>query len=316
MSTSTSPRRSRMITAVVAAAAVGVLAGSLGTMALRDGGTESTATPSAESSTATTAASTDGQTVELAHDVSGSGPLVVLIHGITEDRRSWDPVTPQLAESATVLRVDLRGHGESPAAPTDGDYRPTTLAADVHAVVEQYAEDDQAPIVIGHSLGGIVATAYASDFPTEAVVNVDQPLELGAMQGNVLAMEDDLRSDAFNDTMLGMFAGMYGDLDQNDVTRLDAIRSPNQDAVLGIWGVLLDLDAEELTAVVEDYSTIPEDVRYLSVQGMAVPEDYPAWLDAQIPQNEYQVWGEVGHYPHLIEQDRFVELVSEVVAGS
>lgn len=53
-------------------------------------------------------------TAPLAHDVTGSGPLVVLLHGITENRHSWDPI--HLEDRYTVLRVDLRGHGRLPAS--------------------------------------------------------------------------------------------------------------------------------------------------------------------------------------------------------
>ena len=55
-------------------------------------------------------------TVELAHDIHGEGPLLVLIHGITENRQTWDPLLEDLATDHRVLRGDLRGHGDSPAA--------------------------------------------------------------------------------------------------------------------------------------------------------------------------------------------------------
>lgn len=66
--------------------------------------------------------------VELAHDVQGSGPLLVLVHGITENRHSWDPITADLAATHRVLRVDLRGHGESPSADV---HDVASLAADI-----------------------------------------------------------------------------------------------------------------------------------------------------------------------------------------
>ena len=80
-------------------------------------------------------------TIELAHDIQGDGPLLVLIHGITENRHSWDPLLDDLAADHRVLRVDLRGHGDSPTA--DG-YAVDELAADVHALAAAGAEKEHA----------------------------------------------------------------------------------------------------------------------------------------------------------------------------
>ncbi|TVR36498.1 MAG: alpha/beta fold hydrolase [Nitriliruptor sp.] len=102
-------------------------------------------------------------TVELAADVTGAGPVLVLLHGITEDARSWEPLVGPLATDHTVLTVDLRGHGRSPEADT---YDPVSMAADVHAVLVREGLDDDPPLVVGHSMGGLVAVAYGAMFPT------------------------------------------------------------------------------------------------------------------------------------------------------
>ncbi len=181
----------------------------------------------------------------LAHDVSGSGPLLVLVHGITEDRRSWDPV--DLSGSFTVVRVDVRGHGDSEAAEP---YDIPTLATDIHDTVAQLQEKgavpDGPPIVVGHSMGGIVATAYGALFPARAVVNVDQPLHLAGMQQQIQQAEGMLRGEQFPLFIHGMFAQMAGELDPGEVERVNALRAPKQDVVLGMWSPLLDDSPEEL----------------------------------------------------------------------
>lgn len=251
----------------------------------------------------------------LAHDVTGSGgPLLVLVHGITEDRRSWDPLLPALAARGTVLRVDLRGHGGSAPAGPDGDYLIGTLAADVRAVVEQVAAPGQPTVLIGHSLGGVVATAYGAAYPVQAVVNVDQPLALGAMQGQVLAMEPLLRSEAFPAVIGEMFRQMYGALDPEQIARLDGIRRPEQQVVLGVWSMMLEQTPEELAALVDRTAAVPAEVPYVVVQGIPTGPDYPGWLRERLPQLRFEDWGAVGHYPHLHEPDRFLALVDEVLA--
>src|SRR3954469_18024783 len=70
----------------------------------------------------------------LAHETSGSGRPLLLIHGLTESRRMWDPLVPALAADHLVLRVDLSGHGES--GPSEAGYGPDVMADQVAAVVD------------------------------------------------------------------------------------------------------------------------------------------------------------------------------------
>ncbi|WP_051297777.1 alpha/beta fold hydrolase [Brevibacterium album] len=165
----------------------------------------------------------------LAHDLTGDGPLLVLIHGITENRSSWDPI--DLTTAFTVLRVDARGHGDSPAGDA---YDPATLAADVHDTVEALRPGAR-PLVVGHSMGGLIATAYGARFPASGIVNVDQPLALRGLQEHVRTAEKALRGDGFREFILGLFAQMYGDLDPAQTARLDALRARIPQAVHEVW---------------------------------------------------------------------------------
>ncbi|BAJ75775.1 N-acylhomoserine lactonase [Microbacterium testaceum StLB037] len=248
----------------------------------------------------------------LAHDVSGSGPLLVLLHGITEDRRSWDPV--DFTDGFTVVRVDLRGHGASAA---EEPYDIPTLATDVHDTLAQLAENDvipgELPVIVGHSMGGIVATAYGALFPARAIVNVDQPLQLAGMQGQVQQAEGMLRGADFPLFIHGMFAQMAGGLDAEELARVNGIRSPRQDVVLGMWRPLLEDSPEELAALVSGLTRIPEDVPYLVITGLDAGPEYAAWLQREIPQAVQEVWQPPTHYPHLVDPARFVERVEAFV---
>ena len=95
--------------------------------------------------------------VEIGWESVGEGLPIVLIHGVTQTRRFWDPITAGLAERFRVLAFDLRGHGESGGA-TDYSYR--AMTQDVAAVVDAAGVSE--PVVVGHSLGGLVATAYTA----------------------------------------------------------------------------------------------------------------------------------------------------------
>jgi len=248
----------------------------------------------------------------LAHDVSGSGPLLALLHGITEDRRSWDPV--DFTDGFTVVRVDLRGHGASTA---EEPYDIPTLAADVHETLAQLAENDvipaEPPVVVGHSMGGIVATAYGALFPARAIVNVDQPLQLAGMQWQVQQAEGMLRGADFPLFIEGMFAQMAGGLDADEMARVDGIRSPTHDVVLGMWRPLLEDSPEEVAELVSSLTRIPADVPYLVITGLDAGPEYAAWLQHEIPQTVHEIWQPPTHYPHLVDPARFVERIEAFV---
>lgn len=245
-------------------------------------------------------------TVPLRHDVAGTGPLLVAVHGITEDRTFFDPVP--LAQRFRTLRVDLRGHGESPrVAP----YDPLTLAADVHELVGSTG-DPAPPLIVGHSYGGVVATAYASRFPVRGVVDVDQRLDVNPLPGQV---SQAVRGPGFEEFVRSLFSQLHGELDPAVAADLEARRRLRQDVLVGAWTPLLDLDAEELTAWMREVMTLPAGTPYLSLHGLPVDEEYATWLRARIPGAVVETAPVVTHYPHLADPSWFLERLTAFDAG-
>ncbi|MDH5018905.1 alpha/beta fold hydrolase [Halobacterium rubrum] len=101
---------------------------------------------------------------DIAYDVSGDGPPLVFIHGITLTKELWEPQVDALASSHTVLRYDLRGHGGSDGTATAA-YSYDRLADDLDALLGSLGIED--PVVCGHSLGAGVAAEYAAKYPDE-----------------------------------------------------------------------------------------------------------------------------------------------------
>jgi len=93
--------------------------------------------------------------------ITGSGPPVVLIHGMLNSSRHWQAVADRLAGEYTVVAPDLIGHGDS-AAPR-GDYSLGAHAASIRDLLAAIGIE-QATIV-GHSLGGGVAMQFFYQFP-------------------------------------------------------------------------------------------------------------------------------------------------------
>src|SRR5213078_3299754 len=81
-------------------------------------------------------------------------PPVVLLHGGGQTRFAWGTTAKVLADRGwCVLRVDLRGHGQSDW-PDDGDYGPQAFAGDVRAIATSLPS---LPVLVGASLGGIAS---------------------------------------------------------------------------------------------------------------------------------------------------------------
>lgn len=93
--------------------------------------------------------------------IGGSGPLLILIHGITNSSASWEPVLALLEHDFTVLAPDLLGHGDS--AKPRGDY---SLGANASLLRDlMLALGHPRATMVGHSLGGGIAMQMAYQFP-------------------------------------------------------------------------------------------------------------------------------------------------------
>ena len=105
--------------------------------------------------------------------VEGSGPVIVLIHGFGAAIDWWDKVTPGLATDHRVISIDLIGHGGT-EAPRSG-YTIPRQAQLVVSVLDKLGVDRFA--VVGHSMGGEVATAIAEMKPEriERMILIDSP---------------------------------------------------------------------------------------------------------------------------------------------
>lgn len=244
---------------------------------------------------------------QIVFDVEGDGPDIVLLHGITESRSSWGAVSQKLARHARVIAVDLRGHGESQPAAR---YNLDAMAADVLAVTNQVGA--ALPSVVGHSLGGFIASVYGAAYPVRTVVNVDQPLALAGFKEQLSEVEPLLRGEAFPAVIGQMFEPMMAPLAAGEHTRVSNLRRPDQDVVLGIWDPVFTMSIQDLDALSRQLLS-GLDAPYLTILGEDLGSEYAEWLHSVIPHAQIEVWGGDAHYPHLVEPDRFVERIRAFV---
>lgn len=245
--------------------------------------------------------------VTIAYSISGEpgAPPVVLVHGITDSHSDWAPVAKVLATDHRVVALDLRGHGASGEA---NDYAAMAMSLDVAAVCR--AEGIVRPTVVGHSLGAVVASAFAAQYPTAGVVNVDQSLRFSDFAAGLRPLQPMLSGEQFHEALGMIFASMEGTM-LTEAQRTDLAehrRRASQEVVLGVWSMVFDSTDEELDATAGAIGAAIE-VPYLSLHGLDPGADYADWLGERIPGATVELWAEHGHYPHLADPERFVRRI-------
>jgi len=120
----------------------------------------------------------------IAYDVNGSGPLVVLSHGIGDHRQVYRFLTPKLAQAGyRVANADLRGHGQSSMGWAS--ITRTDVAGDLLALIDDLGGP---AVIVGHSISGGAATIAAAMRPEQVsgIVEINpftkaQKINLGAL---------------------------------------------------------------------------------------------------------------------------------------
>ena len=109
-----------------------------------------------------------GVELEYAEQGDKSGTPVIFLHGYTDSWHSFENVMPLLPGTIHAFVLTQRGHGNS--SKPENNYHPKDFAADVAAFIKE-AKIGKA-IIVGHSLGGVIAQQFALDHPelTKAIV--------------------------------------------------------------------------------------------------------------------------------------------------
>ena len=159
--------------------------------------------------------------VGLAYEDVGAGdPALLLLHGIACDHTHLRRQLEHFSRRHRVVAMDLRGHGASDAP--DEVYGVELVAGDVAWLARQLALER--PVVVGHSLGGVVALAVAALFPdvAGAIVALDSPLipspERQARMRDFIAR---LRTDAYEEELTRYFSALF--IDTDDLERRSRI---------------------------------------------------------------------------------------------
>ena len=258
---------------------------------------------------------------------AGSGPVLLLIHGIGDSSDSWRPVLEQLAEHHTVVAPDLLGHGrsEKPRA----DYTVAGYANGMRDLLS-VLEIDRAT-VLGHSLGGGVAAQFAYQFPErcERLVlvgsggvgrSVSPLLRVAAIPGAEALMP--LLGTPPVKLLSRLGAGLLRILDTalgRDAEEMLAVFDalPNTEARRAILRTLrsgVDWQGQVITML--DRAYMAEGVPTLIIWGRRdaiIPLGHGRLAHMAFPGSELEIFEEAGHFPHHTDPVRFVRGVRQFV---
>jgi pimeloyl-ACP methyl ester carboxylesterase len=256
----------------------------------------------------------------------GSGPPLLLIHGIGDSSETWLKVIPELARRYTVIAPDLLGHGES--AKPRADYAIAAYACGMRDLLGVL--DVDRVTVAGHSLGGGIAMQFAYQFPDrcERLVlvgsggigpEVHPLLRIAAAPGaelglSVAASAPVRAAMRFAAPILRSTGGMRLGPDFGYVLdRYRALRPRTaRQAFLRTLRAGVDVRGQVITML--DRCYLAEALPTLIVWGRrdrVIPIRHARIAHQAIPGSRLEVFDQSGHFPHRDDPERFVTVVND-----
>jgi pimeloyl-ACP methyl ester carboxylesterase len=250
---------------------------------------------------------------------AGSGPVVVLVHGITSTSATWANVLPYLAERFTVIAPDLLGHGES--AKPRGDYSLGAYASGIRDLL--MALGHERATFVGHSLGGGVAMQLAYQFPEhcERLVLVSSGglgrditalLRAASLPGSELVLPL-----LVNERVLGAGrlvgrvlrrVGLRVHTDLEEVLRGHASLSDGEARAAFIHTLRTIVDPWGQRVDASDRLYLAQAIPFLILWGERDPI-IPREAHQLVPGSRLELFPNAGHFPHLDDPLRFLGLL-------
>jgi pimeloyl-ACP methyl ester carboxylesterase len=257
---------------------------------------------------------------------AGSGPLVVLLHGIAASSATWEDVIRRLAGHHTVIAPDLLGHGNSAKPP--GDYSLGAYANLLRDLLEALGHDRCT--IVGHSLGGGVAMQFIYQFPERC-----ERLVLVAAGGLGREVHPILRAAALPgaDVVLPWlrFAsartigalvktmsrfGLRASTELGETWRnFIALEEPAaQKAFLQTMRGVIDLGGQRFSATHRLYlaAELPTMVIWGDRDSL-IPVAHARRAREAMPSSRIELFPDAGHYPHLDDPERFARVLLDFI---
>jgi pimeloyl-ACP methyl ester carboxylesterase len=240
--------------------------------------------------------------------VSAGGPSVVLLHGLTFNRRMWYPVLDALSAGTHAIAFDLPGHGGSdpPAGPG--------FAPVVSALREAILDAGLvAPLVVGHSIGGPIAALYGSLHPVSGVVSIEARMRFEPFAEQMRLFAPMLKGDGFDRAWAYYRASFRMDLLTGAERGLLDERA-SAELVTTYQADILDGPLEPIVARRDEGLARLRAARtpFVSLYATEVDPRERAFLAERLPQAEIAVWPVGHHFPHVSDPRRFAHLIERL----
>jgi pimeloyl-ACP methyl ester carboxylesterase len=259
---------------------------------------------------------------------AGSGPTVVLIHGMINSSRHWEAVATRLAGSYRVIAPDLIGHGDS--ATPRGDYSLGAHAASIRDLMTTIGVESAT--IVGHSLGGGVAMQFFYQFPqrTERLVLISSgglghgvsPL----LRGAALPGSATLLSLATRPRLVGALAGAGARLRargnssgvylQSVARALGPLQDPgSRRAFLETLRAVIDFQGQRVSA--RDRLYLLGEMQTLIVWGerdRTIPIAHGLEAQRAIPNCRFERLPRAAHFPNLEDPEGLAQALLDFLA--
>ena len=263
----------------------------------------------------------------VAYRSAGSGPAIVLVHGITSTSATWERVMPYLATRFTVMAPDLLGHGES--AKPRGDYSLGAYASGVRDLMVTLGHESAT--FVGHSLGGGVVMQTAYQFPErcERLVLIDSgglgrevnlllraaTLPLSEMVLPFLASTRLLDAGRSVGRLFGRL-GLHAGTDMAELARGHAsLADPHaRAAFVHTLRTIVDPRGQRVRAT--DRLYLAENIPFLLLWGERdpiIPVEHGRAAHELVPTSRLEVFESSGHFPHLDDPQRFLDVLLDFI---
>lgn len=257
----------------------------------------------------------DGHTHTVTEAGVGSGPPVVLVHGVGLDHSMWDLVVPILAVSdrgpRLIVRYDMIGHGKSGKAD-----HPPTMGRFVDQLLEvcRQSGQQQAPDVVGLSLGGAIVRAAAVSTPGrfDRVVLANTVFDRSEEQrhGNRQRLDLTMKQGMAPVAELAVARWFTEPWQQENPDRTEMVRqritTTNLDGYLDAYRVFVDDDpdmADRLSFVANQTLVITGERDSGSTPAMTYE------MAALLPNGTAKVLPSTGHLPPIETPDVFTDVL-------
>ena len=260
----------------------------------------------------------------------GSGPALLLLHGLGCDHTTWLPVVQALSRRYTVIAPDLLGHGLS--AKPRADYSVGGYANGMRDLLTVLGIDKVT--VVGHSFGGGVAMQFAYQFPerTERMVlvapgglgpEVTKAIRMITLPGFHQAMGlvtlPGLRQVTKASLRALATSGIAGTRDLDEVAEIvDSFKDPRtRRAIRHVVSAVVDWRGQIVTMVDRAYLTqaMPMCVIW-GTEDSVIPVRHAGIVAELAPGATVEVIANAGHFPHKDHPQRFVRIVDEFVRSN